>query len=464
MVIEHRKYILSFAALFIPYVLLCFYAYPVADDFHYTLWAARGGYWQFQLHDFFHWNGRYASNPLVMLDPIKTGSITGYQLVALGLIICTPLSFYFLLSSLFSGVLSTSQRILGSIIFSVLYFGIMPDLPEGLYWMTGSVTYHFGDLLAILYIGLITRYFQNRFFINSFLHIVLSMLMLFVVLGFNEILTLVLILAHAFTFVALRKYKQFRTALIGLSIGSILFSLIMILAPGNAERSGYFTNNHQIIHSLYMTGLQIIRFSAKWICFPPLLLASILFIPVGQMLRKKSLIFRKLTDIKLWQLVLALATSLFLSVFPAYWGTGILGQHRTLNTGCFFFIIIWFMFILNVAQQFKLAERIQLINGKISNLLIFLFAGCLLLSGNSGKAIMEFSKGDITGFGNDMKERFMIIQTAKEKGLREVSIPLLHHKPSSLFVLDIQTDCNHWINRDYAIYFNVDKVCMDTLK
>jgi hypothetical protein len=459
-----KSYTCLFVLLFIPYVVLCFFAHPVADDFGYTQKTLGWGFWQAQQHDFFYWNGRYASNALLLANPMVWGSFTMYRLSALVLILLTPLCFYFFLSAIFRQLFSTSQKLLGALAFSVLYFGIMPDISEGLYWFTGAMTYVLANLLTIVYISLVALYLQKRFIVNQFIHALKCIVLLFIVIGFNEVNTLVLIIGHLVVLLALRKEKQLLTTILILTLLTIAFSLIMILAPGNAQRGSFFTGNYHIVHSLYMTGLQIIRFFLKWISFPPLLLASLLFIPIGQKLYDTSSLFQKLAGLKLWQVFFLLCLIIFLCVFPAYWGTGILGQHRTLNTACFFFILLWLVFVFILSKRFNITQHVLAMPDKMKYWVTIIFITCLLISGNSGRALFEFGTGQITGFNNELNERYTKLETAKQQGIKSVTLPTLKNRPTSLFVLDIQSGCDHWMNKSYALYFKVEQVCTDSIR
>ncbi len=455
---DNRKYTYLFAALFIPYILFCFYAYPVGDDFNYCNKSA--GWVNAQVHNYFFWGGRYISNALAY--PFSTHSLLAYRLIALGIIILTPASAFFAISSVSSKAFAFKEKILSALLFSVLQFGIMPSLTQGIYWMSGSVTYQLGSIVSMFYIGFGVSYVQEKFILNKTVHFLFSILFLFLSLGFNEVLTLMLLAAHFIVWLNLPIEKRFRLPLFLFAIFTLLFSLIMILAPGNSVRSGFFSTNHNLLYSLSMTTLQIVRFFAKWVFFPPLMLTSLLVIGQNGLFEQSSLL-QKLSSLKPWKIFLILLLILFLCIFPPYWNTGILGQHRTLNAACFFFIPAWLVFVRGLSIRYNLAGRLVLLTTKTKHFIILLIAASSLLAGNSGRAIAEFSKGEITGFANDMHERFTLIENAKQKGVKEISVPLLRHHPSSLFVLDIQPDCSHWINNDYAIYFDVEKVCMDTL-
>jgi len=345
---------------------------------------------------------------------------------------------------------------MSALALSVLYFGIMPDLAEGLYWLTGAITYQLGNMLTIIYIGIVALFLQKKFIFNKPFHSLLCFLMLFISIGFNEVNTLILISIHVLVLFLLRKELNIRPTLLLLSAFAILFSLIMILAPGNAARGDFFTNNYNILYSLKMTALQMIRFFLKWASFPPLLLASVLFIPIGQMLFEQSPIFRKMAEIKIWQCFTLLCLMIFLCVFPAYWGTGILGQHRTLNAACFFFILIWFLFIFILSKRFNLVQ--YTIPAKLNNFVTLLFIACLLISGNSGIALLELGNGEICSFNTEMNERYTKLESAKQQGMKSVTLPTLKNRPASLFVLDIKPGYNNLVNRTYAIYFGIDTV------
>ncbi|MGP8217723.1 MAG: DUF6056 family protein [Bacteroidia bacterium] len=447
------KYIALFALLLIPYIILCYFAQPIADDLTYTVKTLHRGYLPAQLQDYFFWNGRYASNVLVLANPLIWGSLTCYRLAALALILLTPLSFYFFLSAWLGKSLSPRQKLLGALAFSALYFCIMPDLSEGIYWFTGSVTYQFGNIVAITYIGLATLYVQKRYIINGIFHASLCFLMLLIAIGFNEVLTLMLIVGHFIIYPLFRKDAELRPILAWMCVFSLLFSLIMILAPGNVQRGGYFTGNYQIIHPLWMSALQVIRFFAKWVSSPALLLASLLFIPIGQKLYKESPIFRKLAALKLWQAFAILCIIIFLCVFPPYWGTGILGQHRTLNTACFFFIIAWFLFIFIAFKQYDF----RLTTAHL-RLITFLFIACLLLTGNSGRALIDLGNGKVSRFANEMDDRMTVLETAQKQQAKTVSLPTIQDRPSGIFVIDISDNPNNGINKSYAEYYGIEKV------
>ena len=117
----------------------------------------------------------------------------------------------------------------------------------------------------------------------------------------------------------------------------------MIFAPGNAERSAYFSGTHRLIPSLGMSFLQTLRFGAVWLSSPALLGLGALYILAHDRLSIRFPALGTGFGLKPWMTLLTLPAVLFLCVFPAYWSTGILGQYRTVNVACFFLLPLGFL-------------------------------------------------------------------------------------------------------------------------
>ena len=77
--------LLSITALF-PFVIICFYALPFADDFCFG-WTAseKIAFVQKFLNQYLYWNGRYTADVLVNFHPLVTGKNLVYQLSTINL-------------------------------------------------------------------------------------------------------------------------------------------------------------------------------------------------------------------------------------------------------------------------------------------------------------------------------------------------------------------------------------------
>ncbi len=446
--------------LFVPFIVLCFYAHPIADDYTYSPVSP---FWETQKQLYLHWNGRYSANFMVMANPILHFSLTGYRFAALSLLLSIPISIFFEVSCAFRKVITLLERVVLSSILSLFILGLLPSLPEGIYWYPGAMTYILGCCIAIFYIGFVILYGKSSFIGNRWIHFGICIVLLFLAIGFNEVQMLIFVFAHLAIWINLKKQERFNSVWLPLLILCILFSSVMFFAPGNHGRESFFPDNHNLTHSLGMTALQMPRFFFEWISYAPLWIGSILFAPLSLKLYKESTLFNKLGQIKPLIVFCLLWVILFLCIFPAYWSTAILGQHRTLNTACFFFVLVWFAFIHTIYSRNNLAERMNsALNPTVKTGLSVFLLVTLLFSGNSGTILMDFASGKITGFDKEMNSRYALMDAAKKQGSTEVSMAPLQNKPASLFVLDIQTGCNQWINQQFAQFYGLKKICGDS--
>lgn len=452
--------ILLFSFLIIPYIILCFYAHPVADDYNFT---SASPFWNSQWKLFTEWNGRYSANFMAVANPMTFNSLFGYRLASLLILLFIPLSIFFILSVATGKSLSFFQKMVGSILLSAFILNLLPSLSEGIYWYAGSVSYTLGCIIALFYSGTVIMYYKRMFFVSGFVHICTCIILLFIAIGFNEVQMLLLLFAHFAIWMSIKKEERFRSFWFLMLLFCMLFSATVIFSPGNHFRETYFPDSHRPLSALLMTLLQMLRFFFMWVSYAPLLLGSIIFIPVSSKLNKRSALFQRLGKYRPLTMSSLLWIILFLSIFPAYWSTGILGQHRTLNTACFFFIPTWFLFLHSIYTRINWGGKITgVLHRPVQISLTILLAASLLFSGNSGTALMDFVTGKVSGFDKEMNDRYDKIIAAKKDGLKEISLSMLQNKPQSLFVLDIQPGCTHWINRIQANFFGLTKICVDS--
>ncbi|MBK9060272.1 MAG: hypothetical protein IPL81_10495 [Flavobacteriales bacterium] len=113
-------------------------------------------------------------------------------------------------------------------------------------------------------------------------------------------------------------------------------AVLMYFAPGNAVRGGMFADTHLLWRSLGMSALQAVRFIGTWVLSPALLAFSVLYIPVHRYLLEHVPAMKNVRRLSRWIIALLPFSLVMASTFPAYWGTGLLGQHRTVNVACLF--------------------------------------------------------------------------------------------------------------------------------
>lgn len=429
----------------LPYFIVSVYAMPVADDFSYAYISKTNNLWTAWVHEYFHWGGRYSSNLFVLLNPVNTDIPWLYNAVPPLLIFLLILSVHRMFLHLNIGCFSQLEVFVAAIVFVLLFLSKMPIISEGLYWYTGSVTY-FGGLIFLMCFLNAFILFRNKlfFFKNRLLHCIILCLLVIITIGFNEIVMLSVLIFIAIGVLIAKRVGKHNNFQISLLVLALLSSFVIIFSPGVQVRSQYFPENHNVVHSFMYSVAQVGRFFFLWIFNAPLLVASILFYPINRRLSENIDIFSKSFYMQpLWSVGLLFMT-IFIGVFPPYWATGILGQHRTLNVSYFLFLLVWFV-NLNVLYN-RNYVRFEIQN-KLHRLIpVLLLIATLVITKNSYHVISDLFSGRANSYKVETYHRLEKVKHAKDS----VFLEPLHARPISLFVLDITTNPNDWRNKTYA--------------
>src|SRR5258708_920952 len=159
----------------------------------------------------------------------------------------------------------------------------------------------------------------------------IAFLLLVAVAGMNEVAMLLMVVFYAVVLVAAladRRPRLVATAAV-MAAGAVVSGLVVWLAPGNSVRSAMYTVRHDLARSLALTALQTSRFGAAWATRGPLVRASLLYLPVGASLARRASFSRAMTRFEVAALGVCACLTPPIAVFPPYWATGVLGQHRT---------------------------------------------------------------------------------------------------------------------------------------
>jgi hypothetical protein len=429
-------------SLLLHAVLACF-AHPMADDFSYAHKDLSQGIWNASVWEYLHWNGRYTSNFLVLLGPLRLGlnDLSLYRSVPIALIVLTLFAQLIFLQALRKRLGWTLPVFPIALLWCALYLALMPDIAEGFYWYTGSVTYPLGNALTLFSLASLLN---GRFLFGG--------VMAFLCIGFNEVIMLLWLVGVLVPIILERRSgKRIKGRSIGLMLIVALGVAILLFAPGNAGRGQHFPEQHQLLPSLYMSALQTLRFAATWIVSPPLLIASLGFV----LLRNTILPFLDPITSRLRPAMTGtgLALVIFLCAFPAYWGTGILGQHRTINVACFFFLPLWF---LNLAVCLRAwSPRLPALSLSQLSPLLLVLGLSTIVSGNGLASVMDLVSGRARSSSEQLETRYRLLREAAQRAEGTVLLPLIKEPPKSIYVLDIRPDPDFLQNKDYALWFGL---------
>jgi len=167
----------------LPYLVICFYAFPFADDFCFG-WTATENISMPQkfLNQYLYWNGRYTADILVNLHPLALGGVTDYQLLITGSLLITPVVLYFFIREFIDGV----DALIVAILLTLFYLNYQPNVTEGIYWFIGIANYHLCNLLFVFQLTFLIKSFQSEGKTKAVLQVT-SFLLLIISVGFNEV-------------------------------------------------------------------------------------------------------------------------------------------------------------------------------------------------------------------------------------------------------------------------------------
>jgi len=449
------RFALAVIAVIAPYVLLAAYAHPGADDFTYAVDTLRDGYWTSIRDQYLLWNGRFTSNFLELGGPMVWQSIGLYRAVAAAMIVATVAASWVVVHAVARDAWTTGQTFAAALCLAALDLHGLPALAENIYWYTGSVTYQLSAILLVLQIAVTVRALRAARALSSWT--LAAALLAVAIAGMNEVAMLLELALY--TTVAVVSYLDNRRALVApasfLLAATIAGGVLVAVAPGNAVRSSLYPVRHELLRSLALTGLQTIRFAVEWTTSGTLLLASLLYLPLGAELARTPP-FRTITPRATIALALAPFATIPIAVLPAYWATGLLGQHRTVSVAYFVFLVLWFA-ALTAAFAREWLPRSTL-DRRAQAVLTTLLVLALAVTGNGYRVAVDFARGRPAIFDREMSARYASLRACAADARSECIVPALSVLPDALFAFDLSPDSNHWVNVGYAMYFKVPRV------
>ena len=427
--------------LCIAFFYLTFYIHPSGDDYTYAFLELKSPFIKAYLDEYFLWNGRYFSNFFVLKNPLTFwfNNIYLYRFFVIFIQVSLFITIYFSLSN-FSSFFTKQQRVLLTSFLFLSYLLLMPALNEGFYWYTGWVTYKHAIIFFLLY-------FHFFFYKQSYLRLFVLIILQAMLIGSNEVSMIYLV---CFQFVYLIfSIKNFRIDYYILFFTSVCFSFLVLFSPGNSIRASYFEGvSHQFFHSLMMTILQVFRFFLKLNEGFILFFVALVFY---NLIPNISVFLENFKEIRILFIIpILLFMVLFISIFPAYWTTGIMGQHRTVNFAffvCIPFMFLWFLLLINLFELF-----FQRLYQKIKFFVVFIFVVSISFTRNFQGMIEDIYHLKHLKFNNENNQRYDFLNNHKKK---DVFLKRLKTHPFTISIYDLDIDPNHLANIGYQRYWKV---------
>jgi hypothetical protein len=392
---------------------------PFADDFCFAWTSAEPiSFFQKVSNQYFYWNGRFTSDFLIQFHPYQKGSIAAYQFTIFSFVLFTPVIFFCFFKEVLrlfkiSGTVMVSLSL--SLLFTLLYFTVLPQPAEGLFWFTGVVNYHLGVWAAFLLVTLllVIKRVEHSLLKSGFR--ALAFFLSIVATGFNEIAAVILpSLLLVLLFFERKLESKERVFVFVCFLASSVAASAVIFSPGNFYRMQVMQHGLSLLQSLYMSFLQTARFFLMFTLSIPVLLASVFVFLIGDEVKQR---------IHSPFLYFALSLYvLFVAALMPYLALGQLGQHRTFNYVAPFFLTFWLLFLVAVRQ----ANAISSLNK------IRFTAGSKKIFGFVVVSSFFFSKQSLNIYNDVRNERLK--QYNQEYILRE---QFLYNNPSLTYPLKV---------------------------
>lgn len=439
------------------HVWVAAYIHPYADDLTYAVTGRNSGLVERLGLEFKHWNGRYFSNILVLRSPLILGMERGlplYRLIPVVLLLLCISSAYMALRAAFPNSLTRMLSLLCALSFAVLFVHLMPHAGEGLYWYTGAVTYFLPNIFMLLNMAILLQWQNMRSKVLRMLLVFTSAILIAAIVGSNEVAMVHVLLLQCAALI-LGWNSGMRNLLIGLLVWALLCSCLVYFAPGNAVREAHFMNTREPLRTLAYGVAQTARFAGLWLLSPVFLFASVLVLQWGRGLPQDDA-FRKFLHHTSRRMALALPVlAVFLAMALPYWGTGILGQHRTVNAALFIFLpLTWLALLVWDAQVLQQSGRsLAPQNRMLRGAGLVIVGLSLLFLRQDGAVTADLWSGTLKHYDAQCTSRYAQVQEAIHMGADTLELDLLHDPPRSLKVLDLHADPDHFMNRGLVLYF-----------
>ncbi|MES2597068.1 MAG: DUF6056 family protein [Verrucomicrobiota bacterium] len=440
-----QAWLLLLLAAFVvtPFVALCFYAHPSADDWYMAATGREKGLIGVSVFWYQNMSGRLVQQGIASLHPVRLG-ITAYQVWCLAWIVGLGLGFHAAVKSWFSD-LGKGPRLVITVSALMLALWSMRSPAQGLYWVNGGDTYLLPAILQLSILSLLGRSDSPKVFTHA--------LAAFLALAASLCSELAMAL-QMLCFILYAGYSWFTTRRVPrlvftLMAGTLVAALIIFLSPGVPLRMASYANDvrgHPVPALIQAAKLAVVNFGA-WVTFTPFFLVSLLLLtwwPVREMTARNAF------ALIVFAILMIIGTT-WGGLFIGSWATGQRLPPRAVNLLGLFFVVEWAVLLSGVAAWIRAVGWSKPSLTPAAFLIVFLgVAATLRAPGNVKSAWRDLLKGDAKKFHLECEARYALITESKAD---EVTVPPLRVKPATLFFNDLKPDATDWRNAGMAEFY-----------
>jgi len=432
-----------------PFVVLCFYTHPCADDWYMAVGGRDLGFWAANWKWYTEISGRIVQQATTTLHPFLISS-SAYQLYCLGLLIAFTVGIFQFSSAWLRGADQVFRRLVAGTAL-MLFLWAMRSPAQGLYWVNGGNTYLLAGILQLFLGALLARAWHEPSYCAgktvSITVVLLAMLASWSTELGMALQVVTMLLAATFQWHEHRRVHRLFLLALGATFAA---SLVIFFSPGLPVRMSTYVNeiHGHAVPALILSAKLAVKQVVIWLTSAPFFLLAMLFLgwwPTQTMTSRQAW-----TRICLTLLIIIGTT--WGGFFVGAWSMGQSIPPRAINLLAFFFVIEWGFLIASVAALIHTQGWAKPALSPITFLLAFLALSASLSAPNNVKtAWRDLIKGDARKFDEACEQRYTLIRESKED---EVSIPPLRVKPASLFFNDLKPDFTDYRNIGMAEFFH----------
>jgi hypothetical protein len=355
----------------------------------------------------------------------------------------------------------------------------IPDVFEFLYWFPSVTAYQFGLSLLLIFIANI--FFERRNRISSIRYLIINSIIAIIIVGLLELFIIPVGIALLISiYIRFKNKDSIKTDILILFI-TLVFSMIMIVGPGNYERV-IVENPTGVIVGFYLAIKSLIYLLGYLFQNPTFVLGNILFMGLGYKLISKDSYINFTIPIMhpIWSLLFTI-TITYLIFLPSTLALTSLPAGRIFDLAAFIFSLLWIFTLISFQAYYK--EKHSFNISKFYQSLIALLMLMFVFSGIFITNPYEFAqkkKGSVLIYGNilnayntllfeakpfdkEMIERYENFRSAEENNKKTLLVKPLEHHPEMLIFVDI-TDLQSpgtWIFNWEAKYYGMDSICIE---
>lgn len=432
----------------LPLLYLSFYNEPSADDYNYAIKLGKDTFWGIEYYEYMHWGSRYTATAVLISNPIHWGSFLGYKIISFLMIILFIFGSYFMFYQLLKDKI-LSITLASSLSF--IYIFQLPEINSAFYWLSGSATYHLGNILFLFYIGICTKSTKKLKLRNVFLY-----LLIFLIIGCNEISMIYLLILNILLFTYnFFKTKKLFNSYFYLLLWTALLTLFELIAPGNYMRSHSVYNPYSfseiILRSFSKTIVIIIRYA--------ILSFIIIFLTLYSIRKPLQKMKLHLLSLPYYFYILLFLLVIFIGCFPSIYTLGSNPPLRTVNV-IFLSVLIILMILCCKLIREPFINKVYVPKFLLNISLLILILGYTFairdreiynLTNNIYYSYDAIINGKAQKYKEEVQKRYKIIQKSKED---TIFLSPIQTKPRIIYHTDLSPDPKHFYNASMAKYFN----------